>query len=212
MRTFEETFLILGRRNPRIWVALGKKAGLFKVSGSGLTTFARYRGLIQESRSDIFRVKEARITRSYHRLIRNYTSFRTASRAFRYMTGHLPLMHPAEGLLAETEAFLRELQEARGNHENLYMLWLYKFHSITSGKEHMHHCVRCGSRDISHFQKGVGLLCRNCVSPSATPLEKVDLLILENLEHLDFKSALSLKGNIAKLIEILEDIPSWHSS
>ncbi len=212
MRTFEETFLILGRKNPRIWIALGKETGLFKVSGSKLLTFVRYKGLVQETRSDIFRIKEAKITRSYHGLIRNYQSFKAASRAFRYMTKHLPPLHPARNLLSETEAFLRALQEARGNYDNLYMLWLYRFHAITSGEGHLRHCVRCGSSDISHFQKGVGLLCQKCAPPSATPLDRVDLLILENLGRLDFKSAISLKGNTERLIEILEDIPAWHSS
>ncbi len=212
MKTFEETFLILGRKNPRIWMALGKELGLFKVSGGNLTTFVRYRGLIQETRSDVFRVREAKITRSYHRLIRDYRSFKVASRAFRYMIRNLPPMHPATGLLSETEALLRTLQEARGNHENLYLLWLYKFHAITSGEGHLKHCARCGSPEISHFQKGIGLLCRQCTPPSATPLDKVDLLILKNLDRLDFRSALSLKGNTERLIEILEDAPSWHSS
>ena len=212
MRTFEETFLILGRRNPRIWIAIGNELGLFRVSGSKLLTFVRYRGLVQESKSDIFRVREAKITRSYHRLIRNYPSFKTASRAFRYMMQNLPPMHPAAGLLSETESFLRALEEARGNYENLYLLWLHRFHAITSGKEHLRHCVRCGSEDITHFQKGAGLMCRKCAPPSATPLDKVDLMILENLDRLDFKSAISLKGNTERLIEILEDVPSWHSS
>ena len=213
MKTFEETFLVLGRKTPRIWIALGKELGLFKVSGSRILTLSVYRGILEEGRSDIFRLKESKILRSYYRkLVRNYKLFQTASKVFQYMRENLPLLHPAKDLLKETEAFLKALEDARGNYRNLYMLWLYKFHAITSGGGHLHHCAKCGSENVSHFLKGIGLLCKECAPEESTPLTPNQILILRNLNKLDFRSVLSLKGDIKLLTEIMEDVPSWHSS
>ena len=210
MRTSEDRILVLGKLNPRLWIALSESMGKLKVSGKGIWTLNLYRATITEGKSDIFRIKEAVMEKSFYRLTRDYTKFKTASRAFGIIHRHIPYQFPIKGLLQTTIDFLRSIEEAHPEHLNsLYMLWLYKLLELMGEINHLLSCRRCGSEDIRYYVEGYGFLCKKCGREDMKSVSDSLILLFRNLHKFDFQSVRSVKSDTNEIIHLLEDSLKW---
>ncbi|GEM_PF-1214772 len=213
MRTFEDRILILGRINPRLWTGFSDSMGKIKVSGKGIFSLTFYRATLTEGRSDILRIREAVMEKTFYKLTRNYRKFRTVSRAFGIIRDYIPYNFPIEGLLDTTYSFLKEVEDSRDEHLTaLYMLWLYRLLEHSGELEHILTCRKCGSSEIKFYLEGTGFLCENCVPENARAPNNSTILLLKHLGRFDYKSVKSIGEKAEKIIPILEDSLKWLSS